>query len=440
MSASPTSRSHDDSVFQRFFHWEAAGSLVLLGTTIVALVWANSPWSDSYFGLIKTYLGISIGDQSFKMSLQHWVNDALMVVFFFVVGLEIKRELVLGHLSSMRQAIVPVMAALGGMVVPAAIYAGLNFSGPGSHGWGVPMATDIAFALGILALFGSRAPISLKVFLTALAIADDLGAVMVIALFYTEKIRIAPLVVAAVFLLLMGAASKAGVRRIGVWTTLILGVWIAVFASGVHATVAGILVAMMVPVRSRVDPKNFFRRVDENIEYLKGSDLTRDSMVDDEAQMTALEDLYKTTGAMAPSGPYLERYLHLPQAFIVLPLFALFNAGVELGGGVLQTLSSPISMGIILGLVVGKQIGIVVFSWLAIRFSGAGMPESMTWTQIWGVSCLAGIGFTMSLFVSELAFQSPEMVTEAKVGILMASLVAGIWGFMLLRRALPKES
>jgi NhaA family Na+:H+ antiporter len=302
------------------------------------------------------------------------------------------------------------------------------------------MATDIAFALGILALFGSRAPISLKVFLTALAIADDLGAVLVIAIFYTEKIRIAPLVVAAVFLMLMGVASRAGVRRIGVWSTLILGVWIAVFASGVHATVAGILVAMMVPVRSRVDPKNFFQRVDENVDFLKQSDLTRDSMVDDEAQMTALEDLYKTTGAMAPSGPYLERYLHLPQAFIVLPLFALFNAGVELGGGVLQTLSSPISMGIILGLVVGKQIGIVVFSWLAIRFSGAGMPESMTWTQIWGVSCLAGIGFTMSLFVSELAFQSPEMVTEAKVGILMASLVAGIWGFMLLRRALPKES
>jgi len=439
MGASATSKSQNNSVFQRFFHWEAAGSIVLLVTTILALAWANSPWSDSYFRLIKTYLGISIGDESFKMSLQHWVNDALMVVFFFVVGLEIKRELVLGHLSLMRQAIVPVMAALGGMIVPATIYAALNFSGLGSHGWGVPMATDIAFALGILALFGSRAPISLKVFLTALAIADDLGAVLVIALFYTEKIRIAPLVVAAAFLMLMGVASRAGVRRIGVWSTLILGVWIAVFASGVHATVAGILVAMMVPVQSRVDPKNFFQRVDKNIGFLKQSDLTRDSMVDDEAQMTALEDLYKTTGAMAPSGPYLERYLHLPQAFIVLPLFALFNAGVELGGGILETLSSPISMGIILGLVAGKQIGIVLFSWLAIRFSGAGMPESMTWAQIWGVSCLAGVGFTMSLFVSELAFQTPGLVIEAKVGILIASLVAGVCGYLLLRTALPRE-
>ncbi len=432
------SHDHDHRVFQRFFHWEAAGSIVLLATTIVALVWANSPWADSYYKLTKTYLGISLGDHSFKMSLQHWVNDALMVVFFFVVGLEIKREMVLGHLSSLKQAIVPVMAAVGGMVVPAIFYVALNFGGVGSHGWGIPMATDIAFALGILALFGSRAPITLKVFLTALAIADDLGAVLVIALFYTEEIRITPLVIAAVFLFLMTVASKAGVRRIGVWTTLILGVWIAVFASGVHATVAGILVALMVPVRSRVDPKKFFNTVDKNMALLKESDMTEDSMVDDEPQMLALEELYKTTGAMAPSGPYLERYLHLPQAFIVLPLFALFNAGVPLGEGILETISNSISMGIILGLVVGKQIGILLFSWLAIRFSGAGMPDGVSWSQIWGVSCLAGVGFTMSLFVSELAFKDPELVTEAKVGILIASLIAGVLGYVLLQKALPK--
>ena len=434
------SDSHDQkhSVFQQFFHWEAAGSIVLLAATMVALVWANSPWADSYYKLTKTYLGISLGDHSFKMSLQHWVNDALMVVFFFVVGLEIKREMVLGHLSSMKQAIVPVMAAVGGMVVPATIYIALNFGGAGSHGWGIPMATDIAFALGILALFGSRAPITLKIFLTALAIADDLGAVLVIALFYTDEIRITPLVIAAVFLFLMTLASKAGVRRIGVWTTLILGVWIAVFASGIHATVAGILVALMVPVRSRVNPKKFFAAVDKNISLLKESDMTEDSMVDDEPQMVALEELYRTTGAMAPSGPYLERYLHLPQAFIVLPLFALFNAGVPLGEGVLETISNSISMGIILGLVVGKQIGILLFSWLAIRFSGAGMPEGVSWSQIWGVSCLAGVGFTMSLFVSELAFKDPELVTEAKLGILVASLIAGILGYVLLQKALPK--
>lgn len=440
MSASAASNHKSNGVFQRFFHWEAAGSVVLLATTILALVWANSPWAESYFGLTKTYMGISVGDQAFKMSLQHWVNDALMVVFFFVVGLEIKRELVLGHMSTMKQAIVPVLAAVGGMVVPAAIYAALNLGGPGSRGWGVPMATDIAFALGILALFGSRAPITLKVFLTALAIADDLGAVMVIAVFYTEKIRLAPLLVGVVLLFLMGAASKAGVRRIGVWTSLIVGVWIAVFASGVHATVAGILVAMMVPVRSRVDPKRFFATVDKNIDLLRRSDLTEDSMIDDESQMVALEDLYKTTGAMAPSGPYLERYLHLPQAFIVLPLFALFNAGVPLGEGIVETISNSISLGIIFGLVVGKQLGILLFSWLAVRFSGAGMPEGVTWSQIWGASCLAGVGFTMSLFVSELAFNDPELVTEAKVGILIASLVAGVCGYLTLHKSLPRGS
>jgi NhaA family Na+:H+ antiporter len=439
-TAGSDSHGRNQGVFQQFFHWEAAGSIVLLAATIVALVWANSPWADSYHKLTKTYLGISLGDHSFKMSLQHWVNDALMVVFFFVVGLEIKREMVLGHLSSMKQAIVPVMAAVGGMVVPATIYIAFNFAGAGSHGWGIPMATDIAFALGILALFGSRAPITLKVFLTALAIADDLGAVLVIALFYTEKIRVTPLVIAAVFLFLMTVASKAGVRRIGVWTTLILGVWIAVFASGVHATVAGILVALMVPVRSRVNPKRFFATVDKNVSLLKESDMTEDSMVDDEPQMVALEELYRTTGAMAPSGPYLERYLHLPQAFIVLPLFALFNAGVPLGEGVLETLSNSISMGIILGLVAGKQIGILLFSWLAIRFSGAGMPEGISWSQIWGVSCLAGVGFTMSLFVSELAFKDPELVTEAKLGILVASLIAGVLGYVLLQKALPKAA
>ncbi len=433
---------HDQnhSMFQRFFHWEAAGSIVLLAATIVALTWANSPWADSYFKLTKTYLGISLGDHTFKMSLQHWVNDALMVVFFFVVGLEIKREMVLGQLSSFKQAIVPVMAAAGGMIVPATIYVAFNVGGPGSHGWGVPMATDIAFALGILALFGSRAPISLKVFLTALAIADDLGAVLVIALFYTEKIRFAPLIVAVVFLFLMGVASKAGVRRIGVWTTLILGVWIAVFASGVHATVAGILVALMVPVRSRVNPKKFFETMDKNISFLKQSDLSEDSMVDDESQMVALEDLYKTSGAMAPSGLYLERYLHLPQAFIVLPLFALFNAGVPLGEGILETISNSISMGIILGLVVGKQVGILLFTWLAVRFSGSGMLPGVTWPQIWGASCLAGVGFTMSLFVSELAFNDPELVTEAKIGILIASVVAGVLGYLILQRTLPKAA
>ncbi|TNF71601.1 MAG: Na+/H+ antiporter NhaA [Acidobacteria bacterium] len=432
------SNQESDSVFQRFFHWEAAGSIVLLAATIVALVWANSPWAESYHDLTHTYLGISWGEHAFKLSLQHWVNDALMVVFFFVVGLEIKREMVLGQLSSFRQSVLPVAAAIGGMVVPAAIYIALNAGGEGASGWGVPMATDIAFALGIMALFGTRAPIGLKVFLTALAIADDLGAVLVIALFYTEKVRLGALVVAAVFLFMLFVASNRRVRRVGVYVFLVLGVWIAIFASGVHATVAGILVALMIPVRARIDPEKFFSTAEESLATLRKSDLTRDSMVDDEEQMIALEELHGAAGDMAPPGPVLEHYLHLPQAFLILPLFALFNAGVVLGEGLFETLANPISIGIVLGLVVGKQLGVWLFSWLAIRSGYADMPEGVTWAQIWGVSCLAGVGFTMSLFVSELAFKDPELVSEAKVGILVASLIAGVWGYLVLARSLPQ--
>lgn len=441
MSHSATgSRNERDSVFQRFFHWEAAGSMVLLAATVVALFWANSPWAESYERLTHTYLGISWGGHTFKLSLQHWVNDALMVVFFFVVGLEIKREMVLGHLSSIRKSVLPVAAALGGMIVPAALYLILNAGGEGARGWGVPMATDIAFALGIMALFGSRAPIGLKVFLTALAIADDLGAVLVIAVFYTEKVRLGALAVAGVFLFLLFLAANARVRRVGVYAFLVLGVWIAIFASGVHATVAGILVALMIPVRARIDPEKFFSSAEEALSKLKRSDLTRDSMVDDEEQMMAIKELHDAATDMAPPGPLLEHYLHLSQAFLILPLFALFNAGVNLGEGIWETLSNPISIGIVLGLVVGKQLGVSLFSWLAIRSGYAELPEGVNWGQIWGVSCLAGVGFTMSLFVSELAFKDAELVSEAKVGILVASLIAGVWGYLVLTRSLPKTA
>jgi NhaA family Na+:H+ antiporter len=434
----PNDESH--GVFQRFFHWEAAGSIVLLGATIVALAWANSPWAESYFDLTHTYLGISWGEHAFKLSLQHWVNDALMVVFFFVVGLEIKREMVLGQLSSFRQSVLPVAAALGGMVVPAGIYIALNAGGEGANGWGVPMATDIAFALGLLALFGSRAPIGLKVFLTALAIADDLGAVLVIALFYTERVCLGALVVAAVILILLFLAGRAGIRRVEPYVIMAVGVWIAIFVSGVHATVAGILVALMIPVRARIDPDRFFSTAEASLSTLKKSDLTRDSMVDDEEQMIAIERLHDAATDMAPPGPALEHYLHLPQAFIILPLFAFFNAGVYIAEGFFETLLKPVSLGIVLGLVMGKQLGVWLFSWIAVRSGYAELPEGVNWAQIWGVSCIAGVGFTMSLFVGELAFKDPDLVSEAKVGILAASLIAGVWGYLVLARSLPPKA
>ena len=425
--------------FQRFLHSEVAGSVVLLACTILALIWANSPAAESYEELTHTYVGISWGDHGFKLSLQHWINDLLMAVFFFVVGLEIKREMVLGELSSFRQAILPVTAAIGGMVVPAAIYLMFNASGDGQSGWGIPMATDIAFALGILAIFGKRVPLGLKVFLTALAIADDMGAVLVIALFYTEKVNLSALVVAAVFLFLLFAASKANVRRVGVYVFLLLGVWLAVFASGVHATVAGILVAMVIPVRARLDPHQFVEMLETSWRKLEKSTLTQESMVSNAEQYEALRTIDLAATDMLPPGLVLERYLHLGQAFLILPLFAFFNAGVRISGDIFETLANPVSLGIVLGLVLGKQIGVFLFSWLAIKSGRAALPAGVTWGQIWGASCLAGVGFTMSLFISELAFKDPEIISEAKIGILAASLVAGILGYLVLTRALPKR-
>lgn len=436
---SHSSKNGHDSIFQRFLHWEAAGSIVLLACAVVALVWANSPWAESYHDLTHTYLGISLGDETFKLSLKHWVNDLLMVMFFFVVGLEIKREMLLGELSSLRKAILPVMAAVGGMLVPAGLYLVFNAGGPGQNGWGIPMATDIAFALGILALFGSRAPLGLKVFLTALAIADDLGAVMVIALFYTEDVRLMPLAFAVGALVLISLAAQARVKRVGLFAVLILVVWLGVFASGVHATIAGVLLALVVPVRAQIDPKSFFQTAKRSLATLEASNVTQDSMVDNDDEFTALADLSDATAGMLPPGVILERYLHIGQAFFVLPLFAFFNAGVTIGGDLLDILTNPVSLGIIVGLVFGKQIGILFFSWAAIKSGRASLPEGVTWAQIWGASCLAGIGFTMSIFIDELAFKDPAIIDEAKVGVLMASLIAGILGYTVLKMTLPKK-
>jgi NhaA family Na+:H+ antiporter len=302
------------------------------------------------------------------------------------------------------------------------------------------MATDIAFALGILALFGARAPLGLKVFLTALAIADDMGAVLVIAMFYTDEVRLGALLVAAALLILIALAARARLRRTGVYAVLVIGVWAAVFASGVHATVAGILVALVIPVRARIDPQDFFQTTRERLVRLRSSDLSRDSMVDDDEQFEALGELAHAASDMLPPGLTLERELHGVQAFLILPLFAFFNAGVQLDGGALETLANPISLGIVLGLVVGKQIGVLVFSWLAIKVGRAALPSGVTWAQLWGVSCLAGVGFTMSLFIGELAFSSPELVSEAKVGILAASLIAGALGYLVLGAALPRKA
>ncbi len=432
-----TTRASRSTVLDWFVHSEVTGGVVLLACTVVALVWANSPWAAAYFALVHTKLALVFGTFTFALSLQHWINDGLMVAFFFVVGLEIKRELSVGHLSSVRQAALPVAAALGGMVVPAAIYLSFNTGGPGARGWGVPMATDIAFALGILALLGSRVPTGLKVFLTALAIADDLGAVLVIALFYTEQIRWDALGAALFFLLLVALAVRSGLRRPVLYALPILGVWVSVFASGVHATVAGILVAMVVPVRPRLAPVAFLGTVSATLEALRTAGLTRDSVLADEAQLDALVTLDDAATDMRPPGLTLERFFHPIQAFLILPLFAFFNAGVDLTGRGRDALVEPVTLGVIVGLVLGKLLGIGLSSWLAVRSGYTSLPEGVTGLQIAGVALLGGVGFTMSLFVSELAFDAEALLDAAKLGILVASATAGVCGYLVLRTALP---
>jgi len=424
--------------FEWFVHSEVIGSILLLACTVIALVWANSPWAGVYDDLLHTYIGVSWGEATFKLNLHHWINDGLMVIFFFVVGLEIKRELVVGELSFYDKASLPVAAALGGIVAPAMLFVALNFGGDGARGWGIPMATDIAFALGVLAIFGKRVPLGLKVFLTALAIADDLGAVAVIALYYTEKIRFGALVVAAVLLVVLFLAIQFKIRRIGILLTLMIGVWLAVFASGVHATVAGILLAMVVPVRPQVSPKQFILDAEAFLDQAKNQIQSGNCIVTDKDQLEAVESVHIRAGDALPSGLMLEHALHPVQVWVILPLFALANAGVALGGDVGEILASPLALGIIFGLVLGKPLGIILMSWLVVRAGKGRLPEGVTWGQVAGAGCLAGIGFTMSLFVSDLAFDNDALITTAKIGILAASLISGILGFVVLSRVLPR--
>jgi len=362
---------------------------------VAALSWANSPLGESYAAVWHTKLTVSIGDAGLSKTLHVWINDGLMAIFFFVVGLEIKRELIEGELRTPKRAILPIAAALGGMLVPAGIYALFNAGSKAVHGWGIPMATDIAFALGVLTLLGSRAPAALKVFLTALAIIDDLGAVLVIAVFYTSQLSWNALVIAALLLGFLIALNKSGFRNGGVYAFVGFWLWLAVLKSGVHATIAGVLLAMTIPT----DPDP-----DDNVQ--EGL-------------------LYR-----------MEHAIHPWVTYLILPLFALSNAGVYLTSGVFSKVLEPVSLGVFLGLVLGKPVGIFLFSWLAVKARTADLPSSVSWMQVVGAGMLGGIGFTMSLFINELAFGESILNTEAKIAILIASAVAGIVGTLFLR-ALP---
>ena len=421
--------------FQEFFAQEAAGAILLLACTGVALFWANSPWSDSYVRLWRTDVSIAVGRFAIAKSLHYWINDGLMAVFFFVVGLEIKREFLVGELATPRQAVLPLAAAAGGMAVPALLFTAVNAGGPAGSGWGVPMATDIAFALGVLSLLGPRVPLPLKVFLAALAIVDDLGAVLVIALFYTDTILIGWLGLGAALFAVMIAMNRLHVRRPLPWTLLGTALWFAILESGVHATIAGVLTALVIPARSLIDAGNFAATTRTLLAEFT-DDLPRSGGLTED-QRAAVLSLEVATEAVQTPSARLEHALHPWVAFFIVPVFALANAGVPLGGSFIRALAEPAAAGIMLGLVAGKPIGVMLFAWAAVRSGLAQPPAGVSWRQLWGAAALCGIGFTMALFIADLAFGAPAQLDAAKAGILAASLVSGVIGWVVLRRDDP---
>jgi NhaA family Na+:H+ antiporter len=413
-------------MFRQFTRFQSSGGILLILATLLALVWANSAWRDSYFALWDTYLKISLGDLVLKETLLHWVNDGLMVIFFFLVGLEIKREVLVGELASARKATLPLMAAVGGMLLPAAIYLLFNMEGPGQSGWGIPMATDIAFLLGILTLLGSRVPVSLKIFFTALAIADDLGAVLVIAVFYSSEISWIALGVAAVFLAALIVLNRLSVRRPLPYVILGFGLWLAFLQSGIHPTIAGVLLALTIPATTHVRSEAFLAQCSAalgGMDASKGAETRR--------QQAAAQALETIAERIQSPLQRLERSLNPWVAYLIVPIFALANAGVYFGGRFTDALVQPVAIGIIAGLLLGKPLGIMFFSWIAVKFGIADLPHDVSWTQLFAASWLAGIGFTMSLFIASSAFSGVQL-DVAKVGILVASILASAVGAGLL--------
>jgi NhaA family Na+:H+ antiporter len=373
---------------------ELLGGTLLVGATLLALVWANSPWAGAYHGLWSARFSVQLGEWSLSKPLVVWVNDALMAVFFLLVGLEIKREFLAGALMSWRKAALPMAAALGGMVVPAVLYLLLNLGGPGEAGWGVPMATDIAFALGLLAIVGRGAPLELKVFLAAVAIVDDLGAILVIAIAYSSDLVLGALLASVAFMALLVLANRVGVRSAWPYMVLGVGLWYALLRSGVHATVAGVLLAATIPMHEggpRAESRSLLHRMEHGL------------------------------------GPWV--------AFLIVPVFALANAGVTLGAAAAARLLEPVSLGIILGLVLGKPAGILSFSWIAVRAGIAELPTAVSWRHLQATAALAGVGFTMALFIGGLAFDDAALLDQAKTAILAASVIAAVLARVLFATA-----
>jgi len=413
---------------KRFLHVEAASGAVLLMATVVALLLANSPLRDAYAAIWETRLGFRLGDGGVVLSLLHWINDGLMTVFFFVIGLEVKREMVMGELRDLRRATLPLAAAIGGMLVPAAVYLALQAGAEGARGWGIPMATDIAFVVGCLAVFGPRIPTGLRVLLLSLAIADDIGAILVIAVGYTDHLDLGALALGILGIGLLLAMMRAGVRNTGVYLIVMLLIWHEVHESGIHATLAGVIFGLLTPTTALVSESRLGRIVRRASSFLHGEGWTGSG-----ERYATLRGMERATREAFSPLERLETELHPWVGFLIMPVFALANAGVPVRLG---DFADPLALAVVAGLLLGKPAGILLFGWIAVRLGIARLPTGVNWRVFAGGGCLAGIGFTMSLFIAGLALDG-ELLAAAKVGILAASALSAVIGLALLHRFLP---
>jgi NhaA family Na+:H+ antiporter len=435
----PWEKAFDSIVtpFEEFIHKETGSGLILMACTLIALFLANSFLAEHYAHILHTELAVSLGGWELRHTLHHWINDGVMALFFMVVGLEIKREVIVGELSNFKAALMPIIAAIGGMAFPALFFYLINADGSGASGWGVPMATDIAFAVGVLVLLGSRVPKSVMAFLVGLAIVDDLGAVVVIALFYTDQIYVSWLAMAMLSLIVMILFNRFGIRKPLPYFMVGAVMWFTMLQSGVHATLSGVLIALTIPVKPKFDHKLFTQHMAELVDSLRNAQSSKqgakkDCIIHDSETRGLLQTIENGVHSVESPLQRLEHALHLPVAFLVIPLFALANAGIPVELGSLgQTLTNPVALGVMFGLVCGKLIGVAGLTWLAVKLGFGQLPDGMNFRHLIGIGFISGIGFTMSIFISELAFTGQaDNLLMAKTGVLFASLIAGVCGYL----------
>jgi len=422
-----------------FINNSTTSGIVLFSSALLALFIANSPWSDAFHHFLETPFSVGIGDFQLSKTLHHWINDGLMAVFFFVVGLELKREIVGGELSQPKNAILPIMAAIGGMLFPAILYLAFNGVGEASNGWGIPMATDIAFALGVLYLLGDRVPLQVKIFLTVLAIADDIGAVLVIAFFYTSSIDFNSLLVGGIFMALLIFGNIIGIRSTLFYGIIgICGLWLAFLMSGVHATIAAVLAAFTIPANPKLTEKEFSSNLDFLHNEFKKTKPNDNPTITKE-QLHILEEIRDYSKKALTPLQRLEHAMHPLVAFLIMPIFALCNAGVTINTSMFNEGISMVTLGIIIGLIIGKLIGVLGTTWLFTKMKWAKLPEGLNLLHIVGIGFLASIGFTMSLFITELAFEDAQLIKEAKLGVLIASILASFLGYFTMNYAIKRQ-